>query len=164
VKILNGLEIDIRPDGKLSIPDQAFDYLDFGIASIHSSFRLNKQAMTQRVLRGLQHPKIKILGHPTGRVLNQREGYELDWDKIFDYCKKRQKWIEIDAWPDRLDLPDTLAREAIQQGIKIIINSDSHQVDHMQMLKYGVSVARRGWCEPDDIINTLTWNQLNKSL
>ncbi len=162
VKILNGLEIDIRPDGKLSIPEKAFDYLDFGIASIHSSFRLNKQKMTQRILDGLNHPKIKILGHPTGRVLNEREGYELNWDKIFDYCLKHHKWVEIDAWPDRLDLPDSLVREAVNRGVRLIIDSDSHQVDHMQMLKYGVSVARRGWAEKKDVINTLTFAQLIK--
>ena len=164
MKILNSLEIDIRPDGQLALPDKAFDYLDIAIVSIHSSFRQTRQQATDRILKALDHPTVKIWGHPTGRIINKREGLEFDWDKIFDFCVKNHKWIEIDGWPDRLDLPDTLVREAIQHGVQLTIDSDAHQIDHMEMLKYGVSCARRGWAEPKDIINTLTWKQLQKKL
>jgi DNA polymerase (family 10) len=164
MKILNSLEIDIRPDGQLALPDKAFNYLDMAIVSIHSSFRQTRKQATDRVLKALEHPKVKIWGHPTGRIINKREGLEFDWDKIFDYCIKNKKWIEIDGWPDRLDLPDTLVREAIKQGVKLTIGSDAHQVNHMSMLKYGVSVARRGWAEKEDIINTLSWKELKKLL
>lgn len=164
MKILNSLEIDIRPDGKLALPDKAFDCLDMAIVSIHSSFRQNRKQATDRILKALGHPKAKIWGHPTGRLINKREGLEFDWDKIFDYCKTHHKWIEIDGWPDRLDLPDTLVREAIKNGVKLTIDSDAHQVDHLQMLQYGVSTARRGWAEKKNIINTLTWKHLQKIL
>ena len=162
--VLNGLEIDIRPNGELAIPEKGLIFLDYGVASIHSSFRMSRKKMTQRVLKALEHPKIKILGHPTGRKLGQREGYELDWDQIFDFCQKKGKILEINAWPDRLDLPDVLVREAVKNGVKMVINTDSHAVDQMNLMIYGVSVARRGWAEKSDIINTLPWNKLKKFL
>lgn len=159
--VLNGLEIDIKPDGNLAIPEKCFDLLDYAIVSVHSTFDLSREKMTKRVLVGLSHPKAKILGHPTGRLLEEREGYELDWDKIFDFCVKNKKFLEISAWPNRLDLPDTLVHEAIKHGVKVIINSDSHEVSQMVNMKYGVSVARRGWAEGKDVINTLHFEELS---
>ncbi|PIU33186.1 hypothetical protein COT04_01400, partial [Candidatus Shapirobacteria bacterium CG07_land_8_20_14_0_80_39_12] len=103
VYALNSLEIDIKPDGSLALPEKALKYLDFAIASIHSSFKMSRQEMTRRVLTSLAHPKIKILGHPTGRKIGEREGYELDWEKIFAFCLKNNKYLEINAWPNRLD-------------------------------------------------------------
>lgn len=155
IKILNGLEIDIQPSGKLALPEQAFKYLDYAIASIHSSFNLSRTTMTKRVIKALAHPKIKIFGHPTGRMLNRREGYELDWEIIFDFCLKNNKWLEINCWPERLDLPDSLVFQAVKKGVKIIINTDSHQADQLNLMEYGVAVARRGWAEKSDIINSL---------
>jgi len=164
IKILNGLEIDIQPSGKLALPEGAFKYLDYAIVSIHSSFNLSRARMTDRVLKALSHSKIKIFGHPTGRMLNRREGYELDWEVIFDFCLKNNKWLEINCWPERLDLPDNLVLQAIKKGVKIIINTDSHQVDQLKMMKYGVAVARRGWAEKNDIINTLNLNRFMDEL
>lgn len=158
--IFNSLEIDIRPNGQRAVSDEALKYLDFGIVSVHSSFRMERAKMTQRILRGLDHPKVKILAHPTGRILNKREGYQLDWDKIFDFCQKNNKFLEINAFPDRLDLPDFLIKEAIKNKIKLIINTDSHQVDQLELMEYGVNIARRGWAERDDIINTLSYNKI----
>jgi DNA polymerase (family 10) len=163
-KVLNGLEIDIRPNGDLAVPEKGFDFLDYGIASIHSSFRLSRERMTRRVLKALEHPKIKILGHPTGRLLGKREGYELDWDRVFAFCKKHQKWLEINSLPNRLDLPDVLVREAVKNGVKIIVNTDSHDLDCMKLIKYGVSVARRGWASPKDVVNTLSWEKISAIL
>jgi len=156
----NGLEIDIQTDGILALPDSCFELLDYAIVSIHSGFRQNKLEMTKRVMAGLSHPKALILGHPTGRLLQQREGISLDWDQLFDFCLKHHKILEIDAWPNRLDLPDTLVREAVKAGVKMIISSDSHSLDHMEYIRYGLSVARRGWATASDIINTYSLTQL----
>lgn len=161
IYVFNGLEIDIRPNGELALPQDAFESLDYAIASIHSSFIMDRETMTQRILRGLDHPKVKILGHPTGRKLNYREGVEADWDKIFGYCRKHNKWIEINSYPDRLDLPDYLVREAIKYGVKLIINSDGHSADQLYMIKYGVSVARRGWAGRENIVNCLGKNDIS---
>ena len=164
LKLFNGLEIDITPSGALALPERAFAALDYAIVSLHSSFRGTKADQTKRVLEGLAHPKVRIFGHPTGRKLNEREGVELDWDKIFDYEIKNNKWIEINSSPDRLDLPDSLARQAIKLGVKLIINTDSHAADWLLGMRYGVSVARRGWAEKKDIINTLSLQEFEKIL
>jgi len=164
VHFINGLEVDIRPNGSLALPQKGFDLLDFVIASIHSSFRLPRKRMTARVLRALSFPKVRILGHPTGRKLGQREGYELDWEKIFAFCLKKKIALEINAQPERLDLPDALVREAVKRGVKMVINSDSHAVEQMKLMKYGLFVAQRGWAEKQDIINTLTYGKITKWL
>ncbi len=149
-----GLELDILPSGELALPKQAFEYVDYLLVSVHSSFRLDTKTMTSRVLKALDNPKVKILGHPTGRLLGKREGYELEWEKIFDRCRKNNIAIEINAWPERLDLPDILVREALGFGVKLVINTDAHANEHMDNMSYGVSVARRGWARKNDIINT----------
>ena len=120
--------------------------------------------MTKRVIHGLSHPKAKILAHPTGRLINQRVGYELDFDKIFDFCKKNNKALEINSWPTRLDLPDTLIMEAVKNNIKLVVNTDSHAVWQMDLMKYGVAMARRGWAKKNDILNTLGYNDFNEWL
>jgi len=158
--VFNSLEIDIKVNGDLALPGKAFDYLDFAIVSVHSSFRLPGKEQTKRVLEGLLHPKVKILGHPTGRKLNEREGIQLDWDQIFEYCKARDKWLEINSWPERLDLPDSLAWEAVKRGIRLVINTDSHAADQLNGIRYGISVAQRAWATKGDIINTLEYNKL----
>lgn len=162
--VFNSLEIDIRPNGDLALPEKAFDYLDFALVSIHSSFRLNKEKMTQRVLRGLNHPKVKILAHPTGRMIGKRESFELDWDKVFDFCKRKNKFLEINAYPRRLDLPDYLIREAIKHGLKFSLGTDSHRAEQMDLMKCGIYNARRGWAEKKDIINCLSYNKIKKLL
>lgn len=154
IRVFNGLEIDIRPDGTLAIPDESFEYLDFAIVSIHSSFDLSREKMTARIIRGLNHPKVKILAHPTGRLLGSRESYQVNWSEVFDFCQKNDKALEINAYPKRLDLPDVLVRAAVKKKVKLVINSDSHAKRHLGFIKYGVSVARRGWAESKDIINS----------
>lgn len=166
INILNGIEVDIKPNGSLAIHEKAFNLnlIDYIIASVHSEFSMNREKMTQRVLKALDYPKVKIFGHPTGRLLEEREGYELDWDKIFEFCLKRDIWLEISAWPNRLDLPDTLVHEAVKKGVKLAIGSDSHHADQMKMMKYGVSVGRRGWAEKKDIINCLSYTDFRKEV
>lgn len=164
LKIFNGLEVDITPSGKLALPEKAFATLDYAIVSVHSSFKGTKEDQTKRVLSGLEHPRVRIFGHPTARKLNQREGIELDWEKIFGYCLKNNKWVEINSSPDRLDLPDVLVREAVKAGVKLIIGTDSHSKGWLPGMRYGVSVARRGWAQEKDIINTLPLGELEKLL
>lgn len=164
-KVFNSLEIDIPPDGSCPIPLKGFDYLDFALVSIHSSFNLSKDQMTKRVLSALSwSPKALIFAHPTARKLNEREGIELDWPKIFDFCNKNNKWIEINADPMRLDLPDFLVREAVKAGVKLTLGTDSHNKEMMKNMIYGVSVAKRGWAEKKDIVNTKSLKEFEEMI
>jgi DNA polymerase (family 10) len=153
-KVFNSLEIDILPDGRLPVPEEGMQTLDFALVSIHSSFNLDRSAMTKRVLSALAHPKVKVFAHPTARKLNEREGVELDWPEIFSFCVKNNKWIEINCDPMRLDLPDNLVREAVKAGVKLTLGTDAHHKDGLDNMPFGVSVARRGWATAGDIINT----------
>lgn len=161
IKILNSLEVDIKPGGSLALPDAALNSLDFAIVSVHSIFNLNEAAMTSRILKGLSHPKAKILGHPTGRLLNHRPGYDADWPKIFAFCRQYGKALEINAYPARLDLPDNLIRAAIEAGVKLVINTDAHSLDHLELIHYGVDQARRGWATAADIVNSWHWDKFS---
>ena len=163
-KVFNSLEIDMKPDGSLPVPASGFKLLDFALVSIHSSFDLPRDAQTKRVLSALSNPKVKIFAHPTGRKLNEREGAELNWPEVFDFCIKHDKWIEINCDPMRLDLPDTLVREAVKLGVKLTFGTDAHHMDGMNNMIWGVSVARRGWAQTRDIINTLTLVDFEKKL
>lgn len=156
IRTISLLEIDILPNGSLPVPEEALRRLDGALASIHSNFGLSKDEMTKRVIRGLSNPVARILAHPTGRLLEEREGFELEWPKIFDFCLKHDKALEINCYFNRLDLPDTLVREAVKRGVKLSLGTDSHRVQDMTNMKYGISVARRGWAQTKDIINT--WN------
>ncbi len=162
--VFNGLEIDIQPDGKRSLPDNCLEYLDYACVSIHSSFRQSRKMMTARILKGMEHPKIKFLAHPTARLLGEREEVEIEWDMIFDFCLKHHKWLEIDAWPNRLDLPDTLVKEAVKRGITLVINTDSHGQEQLDFMHYGISVARRGWVTSQNVANTLSLTQMRELL
>lgn len=164
VRVIKLLEVDILGSGKLAVDDKSLELLDGAIVSIHSSFATNKKEMTKRVLAGLSHPKARILAHPTGRMLNERAGYELDFDQIFDFCKRNNKALEINSWPNRLDLPDALIKEGIENGVKFVITTDSHEVRQMSLMKYGVAMARRGWATKCDIINTLHYEEFIKWL
>jgi len=160
IRIVNLLEVDILTSGKLALSDRCMDLLDMAIVSIHSSFKTPKEEMTRRILSGLEHPKAKIFAHPTGRLINQRPGYEANWEKIFQYIKKKNKALEINAWPTRLDLRDDLVFQARALGCQFVINTDSHAVDHMNNMKFGIAVAKRGWCEKKDIINSYAHEKL----
>ena len=160
VRIFKLLETDILPNGDIAIDDKSLELLDATIVSIHSVFNMDKDKMTQRVLKGLSHKKAKILAHPTGRLLGDRYGYDLDFEKIFEFCAKNNKALEINSWPQRLDLPDTLVKKAIEAGVKLVIDSDSHAASQMILQKYGVFVARRGWATKNDILNTMSYNKI----
>lgn len=159
IHVINLLEVDILPNGELAINDKSFEFVDAAIVSIHSVFKTPKKEMTERILKGLSHPKARILAHPSGRLINQRNGYELDYDQVFDFCIKNNKAIEINAWPTRLDLVDSLVFEARNLGVRFVINTDAHATNQMDNMFYGVSVARRGWCEAKDVLNTLPFGK-----
>jgi len=159
--IFKMMETDILPDGSLAIPDEALEQLDGSIVSIHSVFKMNKENMTERIIKGLSHPKAKILAHPTGRLLNERNGYEVNFEKLFKFCHDNNKALEINAYPNRLDLEGPVIRMAIESEVRLTINTDSHAAAQMVLMPYGVSQARRGWAKKDDIINCLSYNEVN---
>lgn len=163
-RVFNSLEIDILPSGKIPVHDRAMELLDFALISIHSSFRQSRKKMTQRILKALEHPKVKIFAHPTGRKLNHREGVEIEWDDLFEFCVKKGKWLEINADPMRLDLPDMKVKDAIEAGVKLTLGTDAHHVDGMDNMRWGVSVARRGWAESKDIVNARNLREFKKLL
>lgn len=155
ITILKLMETDILTNGSLALDEKALDLLDATLVSIHSAFSLNTKDMTKRILKGFSHPKAKILTHPTGRLINIREGYKPDFSEIFSYAKKHNKAIEINAYPTRLDLSDGMVFEATKQNIKMVIDTDAHETSQMTLMKYGVAVARRGWAAKKDVLNTL---------
>lgn len=157
VHFVNMMETDILPNGDLALPDSAFEYLDATIVSIHSSFTQSKEDMTKRILKALTHPKVKIFGHPTGRLIQRRDSINADWTKIFNLCKEKDIALEINANPNRLDLPDMLVKDAVINGNKFVIDTDAHQIDEMDLMRFGVSAARRGWATKHDILNTLSY-------
>jgi DNA polymerase (family 10) len=164
-KVFIMLEVDIRPDGRLALPDEGFEYVDGILVSIHSSFTQDKETMTKRILRGLSyHPKVRIFAHPTGRLINKRNGIDVYWDEIYQVCLKRQIALEINSSSERLDLPDQLVWDARKKGLKFVIGTDSHNALSLSDMKYGVSVARRGWATKHDILNTLTLDMFSKWL
>ncbi len=134
--------------------------MDFAIVSVHSVFDLPKEKMTARIFKALENPYAKILGHPTGRLIGKRDSYEVDWEKVFKYAAENKKALEINAFPCRLDLRDDLVRAALNFGVKFVINTDAHVVSSMSVIKYGVDVARRGWCTKEDIVNSWDWKKL----
>lgn len=155
IRVLNLLEVDILPDGSLSVPDEGLKLLDFALAGIHSSHRMPKEEMTKRIIKALSNPYVKVLTHPTGRILNERSGFEADWPEIFKLVAKNNQALEINAYPNRLDLSDNLIREAKKLGVKFIINTDSHEISQMSNMVFGVATARRGWATKEDIVNCL---------
>ena len=162
IKLLNLLEIDILANGALSVPDEGLKILNGAIAGVHSSHRQDRKTMTKRILTACQSPYVQVISHPTGRKLQEREAYEVDWREVFEECLKTKTILEVNAWPNRLDLPDVLVKEATKVGVKLIINTDSHEVSQMDNMRFGVAVARRGWASAKDIVNTLPWLEFKK--
>jgi DNA polymerase (family X) len=163
IKVLNGLEIDITLDGTLSVPNEALATLDYCIAGIHSGHRSSThEHITKRLMSALSSEYVDIISHPTGRILNERGSYEADWEKVFEYAAKNKKLLEINAFPNRLDLRDDLVRKALEFGCKFIIDTDAHEVSQMENMLFGVSVAKRGWVEAKDIVNTWDWKKFSE--
>ncbi len=153
IKILKGCEANIMNDGSLDIRDDVLAQLDFVIAGVHSSFKMQKEKMTERIIKAMRNPNVDIISHPTGRLIKRRDEYQIDLDKIIKVAKETGTILEINSYPERLDLKDINIRKAKEMGVKMVINTDSHNVDHMKFIEYGVSQARRGRAEKEDIIN-----------
>lgn len=162
IRVLNGLEVDITLNGDLALPEEALKMLDYTVVGIHSGHRANKETLTKRILKALESPYSTILAHPTGRLINDRDSYDADWEAIFKKSAENKKFLEINAHPKRLDLRDDLVRLALSFGVKFMIDTDSHAIDQMTNMPFGVSVARRGWTEKKDIGNTWEWKDLSK--
>ncbi|MEM3455393.1 MAG: DNA polymerase/3'-5' exonuclease PolX [Candidatus Micrarchaeia archaeon] len=160
IQILHSSEVSILPDGSLDYSDDILKRLDYVVASVHSRFKSPKSEMTNRILNALENKYVKILGHPTGRLINERMPYEVDMDQIMEVCKERSIAMEVNSFPLRLDLNDIYVRKAKEIGIKLCINTDAHAVDHLNYIEYGVGVARRGWCEKNDVLNAMDFKKL----
>ncbi len=158
-------EVDIMPDGELALPPEAFEFVDAVVVSIHSSFAQTSEQMTERVVKALQtHPKVRVFGHPTGRLLGKRDSVSFKWNEVYAICKERDIALEINANPSRLDVSDTIVYEARQKGIRFCIDTDAHAIDQLLLMPYGVDVARRGWATKHDIVNALGYTQFTQWL
>ncbi|HET6934348.1 MAG TPA: DNA polymerase/3'-5' exonuclease PolX [Candidatus Angelobacter sp.] len=155
ITMLAGIEVDILAEGELDLSDSVLEQMDLVIASVHSHFNQDSQQMTDRLLRAIENPHTSIIGHPTGRILLRREGYNFDCDKVFAAAAKAGVAMEHNAYPDRLDLRDQHLRMAKARGVKFVINTDAHHTSHMEKIRYGVLQLRRAWLTRDDVLNTL---------
>jgi len=155
IKIFGGIEVDILGDGSLDLSDSVLEQMDVVIASVHSHFGQSPEEMTARLLRAIANPNTSIIGHPTGRLLLRRDAYQFDMDQILRAAARRKVAMELNAYPDRLDLCDRHLRLAKQHGVKIVINTDSHHTSHLDKIRFGVLQARRAWLTKDDVLNTL---------
>ena len=154
IKVLKGIEVDIKADGSLFIKDEILSKLDFVIGAIHSGFKMNKEDMTARIIKAMKNPHIDTIAHPFGRVIQKREGYQLDFPEILKAAKQSKTALEINAHESRLDLRDVHVRQAIEAGVKITIGTDVHNINYFKMMELGVAQARRGWAEKRDILNS----------
>jgi len=160
IRVIKGLEVNINAYSTLQIPDEILQQHDFVLVSIHTSFRQGRDEMTKRIIKALSNPYVNALAHPTGRLLLEREEISADWPVIFKFAAENGKIMEINAFPNRTDLPDLLIREAKKFGVKFIIDTDSHHTEHLSLMEYGVANARRGWVEKKEVINTLSYEDL----
>jgi len=162
--ILRGIEVDILKDGSLDLPDASLAKLDVVVAAVHSYFDLPRQAQTERVVRALENRHVSILAHPTGRLIGEREPYEIDMDAVISAARKAGCYLEINAEPDRLDLNDLHARAAKLAGVKLAVSTDAHSVDAFQCMRFGIDQARRAWLTANDVLNTRSLAELRKLL
>lgn len=163
-KVLKGTECDILKDGTLDLPDEILKQLDVVGVSVHSYFNLSREQQTTRIKKAMSNPHADILFHPTGRLINKRPPYEVDMEEIISHAKKTGTVLEIDAFPDRLDLKDEYIRKCVTAGAKLSIDSDAHATNHFSVLEYGIAQARRGWATKENIINTNPVEQMLKLL
>lgn len=164
VKVLYGYEVNILVDNTLGLPDDLLKNLDFVIAGVHTAFNQDKKEVTERILTAMDNPYVNIISHPSGRMLNERDPIDPDWNKIFEAARDKNIILEINGQPSRLDLPDDLVKTAIEWGVKLIIDSDAHSIGDLGFMRYGVENARRGWASKDNIINTLSYEKFVKEL
>jgi DNA polymerase (family 10) len=164
IRIFAGIEVDILGDGSLDLSDSVLEQMDIVIASVHSLFNQDRATMTDRLLKAIANTNTSILGHPTGRQLLRRDAYPFDIDAVLKAAAKHRVAMELNSYPERLDLSDVHLRMAKQHGVKIVINTDSHHTSHMEKLRYGITQARRAWLTKDDVLNTLPLQKFAKAM
>jgi DNA polymerase (family 10) len=163
-RLLTGAEVDIRSDYTLDLPDDILKQLDVVVASVHSGFKQSREQITKRLISAIRNPYVTVIAHPTGRLIGERDAYEVDMEQVFAAAKETGKAIEINAYPLRLDINDIHAKRAKEMRIPILINTDTHVINQFDYMTYGVSIGRRGWLEKDDVRNTLNTRNLLKWL
>ena len=164
IKIFAGIEVDILGDGALDLSDSVLEQMDLVIASVHSHFNQSPAEMTNRLIKAVENPNTSFIGHPTGRMLLRRDAYQFDMDAILKAAAKNKVAMELNSYPDRLDLCDRHLRLAKQYGVKIVINTDSHHTSHLDKIRYGILQARRAWLTREDVLNTLPPQQFAKAM
>ncbi|HLI14678.1 MAG TPA: DNA polymerase/3'-5' exonuclease PolX [Acidimicrobiales bacterium] len=164
IALLHGSELNIQADGSLDFDDEFLAGFDILVASVHSAFELGREAMTRRLIRAIEHPAVNVIGHPTSRSIGRRPPIDFDAEAVFAAAARSGTALEINSFPDRLDLPDELARLARERGVMLAISSDAHALRHLDNLRYGVATAQRGWVEPEQVINTWPLERLRAFL
>jgi DNA polymerase (family X) len=164
ITIFAGVEVDILAEGDLDLSDDVLAQMDVVIASVHSVFNMEAAKMTERLIKAIENPNVSLIGHPTGRIQLRRDSYPFDMHAVLTAAAKHKVAMELNAYPDRLDLNDNNLRQAKQHGVKIVINTDSHHTSHMEKIRYGVLQARRAWLTKDDVLNTLPADRFAKAM
>ena len=154
IHIFCSMEVDIRADGSLDMPNEILGELDTVIAAVHSSMNQSQEQMTKRIIKAIENPNVDILAHPTCRLLPGREPVAVDMEAVFQTAAETNTILEINGMPSRLDLKDTHAHRARELGIKLVIDTDAHSAEHLGFMRFGIGVAKRAWCQPQDILNT----------
>ena len=162
--VLKSIELDILADGSLDLPDSVLDALDLVVCSVHSKFDLSRDRQTERILRALDNPRVNILAHPSGRLIGERSGYEVDMERLLEGAHERGCCLEVNAQPHRLDLDDIHCRMAKEAGVKLAVSTDAHSAHHLANIRHGIDQARRGWLEPSDVLNTRDTEELRRVL
>ena len=160
IRVLLGMEVDILADGTLDCPEDVLNCLDVVIAAVHSRFKMGREEMTNRIIKAISHPKVNILAHPTGRLLGERESYEVDMERVMRVAKEKGVAMELNASPRRLDINSEMCRMAKEMGVMVAINTDAHSHQQLDYMRFGVGTARRGWLEKKDVLNTLESDRL----
>ncbi len=161
IRVLAGSEVNILPDGSFDYADDVLAQLDWVVASVHTSFRMGADKMTARIVRAIEHPLVDVIGHPTGRLIGKRSGYDVDMGAVIAAAARTGTFLEINGQPDRRDLDDVHARAAAAAGVKLVLDSDAHRVTTLDRQRWAVATARRAWLTPGDVANTLTWKALD---
>ena len=164
ITILQGTEVNIKDDGSLDMDDKILKQLDIVIASIHSGFKNPKEKITKRMIKAMENENVDIIAHPTGRLITRRESYDIDLDAVFDAAKKTGTVMEINSYPERMDLRDVHVRAAIKAGVKLEISTDAHNSDQLHFIRLGIGTARRGWAKKEDVINTRSLKEMMKMI
>jgi DNA polymerase (family 10) len=164
IRLLKAAEVDVLENGSLDLPSDVLRELDLAVCAVHSGFGLSRERQTERILRAMDNAWCHVLAHPTGRLLGQREPYDVDLERVIEAAAERGCLLEVNAQPQRMDLPDVWCKAAKEAGVKLAISTDAHSTDQLDYMRLGVGYARRGWLEADDVLNTRSWSELEKLL